>query len=187
MEYTVEEYMELGKEYMDKAITHLNHELVKIRTGKASTSLFDDLKVEYYGTPTPLSQVANVSVSDSKTIVIQPWEKSMLAPIEQAIFSANLGLTPQNDGEIVRITIPALTEDRRRELVKQAKHEGEEAKIGVRNARHKMLDFVKKEVKKGYPEDMGKRKEKEIEDLVKSYYDKIDQLLAAKEKDIMTV
>jgi len=187
MERTVEEYMELGKEYLEKSITHLKNELLKIRTGKASTSLFNDLFVEYYGTPTPLSQVANLTVSDSKTIIIQPWEKSMLAPIEQAIFSANLGLTPQNDGEIIRITLPALTEERRKVLVKQAKSEGEEAKISIRNARHKLMDFIKKEVKNGYPEDMAKRKEKEIEELIKTYYGKVDQLLEAKEKEIMTV
>ncbi len=187
MEHTVEEYMELGKEFLNKSIDHLQHQLVKIRTGKASTSLFDDLLVEYYGTPTPLSQVANLTVSDSKTIIIQPWEKSMLAPIEHAIFSANLGLTPQNDGEIIRITIPALTEDRRKSLVKQAKAEGEEAKISIRNARHKLMDFLKKEVKNGYPEDLAKRKEKEVEELIKSYYDKVDHLLEVKEKEIMTV
>ncbi len=187
MEYTLEEYMKLGQEFMDKSIEHFKHELAKIRTGKASTQLFTDLLVEYYGVPTPLSQVANLTVADSKTIIIQPWEKSMLAPIEHAIFSANLGLTPQNDGEIIRITIPALTEERRKDLVKQAKHEGEEAKISIRNSRHKLLDFIKKEVKSGYPEDLGKRKEKEVEELIKEYYDKVNHLLEAKEKEIMTV
>ena len=112
---------------MDQALEHLNHELSKVRTGKASPALVQEIKVEYYGTPTPLNQIANVSSSDARTIVIQPWEKSMLKHIENAIFEANLGVTPQNDGEVVRLSIPPLTEERRKELVKQAKHLAEEA------------------------------------------------------------
>lgn len=176
-----------GTMHLNKAIEHLNNELVKIRTGKASTSMLSGIYVDYYGNPTPLNQVANVSTADSRTLAIQPWEKSMLAPIEQAIFAANLGITPMNDGEFIRISIPPLTEERRLELVKQAKHLGEESKVSLRTERHKMLDFVKKEVKDGYPEDAGKRKEQEIEDLIKLYNGKVDKIIEAKEKDILTV
>lgn len=178
---------EEGKINMDKAIDHLKAELLKVRTGKASTSILNGILVEYYGNPTPLSQVANLSAPDSKTISIQPWEKSLLPLIEQAIFAANLGLTPMNDGEFVRITIPPLTEERRKEMVKYAKHLGEESKISLRNERHKMLDVIKAEVKDGYPEDQGKRKESQVQDLVNQYADNIGKLIEAKEKDIMTV
>ncbi len=176
-----------GKENMDKAIQHLHDELLKVRTGKASTSILKGIYVDYYGNPTPLSQVANLSTPDSKTISIQPWEKPMLALIEQAIFAANIGLTPMNDGEFVRISIPPLTEERRREMVKYAKNLGEETKISLRNERHKMLDIIKSEVKDGFPEDQGKRKESEVQTLVNKYADDIGKLIEAKEKDIMTV
>jgi ribosome recycling factor len=175
------------KNGMDKAIDHLQNELVKVRAGKASPIMLDGISVDYYGTMTPLSQVSNVSASDSKTLTIQPWEKSMLAPIEKAIFEANLGLTPMNDGEIVRISIPATTEERRKELVKKTKGLGEDAKVSIRDHRHKALDAIKKEVKSGYPEDAGKRLEKEVDDMTKSYNDKVDDMLKQKEKDIMTI
>ena len=145
------------------------------------------LMVSYYGTPTPLSQVANVSASDARTLTIQPWEKSMLAHIEKAIFEANLGVTPNNDGEVVRISIPPLTEERRKEMVKKAKSLGEEAKISARNARHKALDGLKKAVKDGYPEDLGKKVEHDIQEMLNQFSKKIDHLLEVKEKDIMTV
>ena len=128
MSEDIEVYLGKGKDDMQKALDHLQTELSKIRTGKASPSMVSGLLVDYYGSPTPLNQVANVSSADARTLAIQPWEKSMLSAIEQAIFAANLGITPMNDGEFVRITIPPLTEERRRELVKQAKHLGEEAK-----------------------------------------------------------
>lgn len=178
---------EIGKEAMDSALEHLSHELTKIRTGKASPAMLSGLLVEYYGSPTPLTQVANVGASDARTLTIQPWEKSMLGPIEQAIFAANLGLTPMNDGEIIRINIPPLTEERRHNLVKQAKHLGEEGKISLRNTRHKIMDTIKKSVKEGYPEDMGKRKEDAADKLTHEYSDKIDKMIEAKEEDIMTV
>ncbi|MCL4107846.1 UNVERIFIED_CONTAM: hypothetical protein GTU68_027231 [Idotea baltica] len=149
--------------------------------------MLSSIMVDYYGTPTPLMQVSNVGTADSRTITIQPWEKNMLAAIERAIFEANLGLTPMNDGEFVRINIPPMTEERRVQLGKQAKSHGEDAKVSVRSVRHKMIDFIKKEVKNGYPEDAGKRKEEEVEQQVKKYYSKIDGLVEAKEKDIMTV
>ena len=184
---TIESTMRKGKEALDKAVDHLQYELTKIRAGKASPSMLQGIMVEYYGNPTPLNQVANVSIADSKTLSIQPWEKSMLGPIEQAIFAANIGLTPMNDGEFVRITIPALTEERRRDLVKQTKRLGEEAKISLRTIRHKMIDFIKKEVKDGYPEDAGKKRESEVEDMIKNHNSSIEDLLKVKEKEIMTV
>ncbi|NND32297.1 MAG: ribosome recycling factor [Saprospiraceae bacterium] len=183
----VEMAIEIAKEGMEDALDHLNKELLKIRTGKASPGMLSGLMVEYYGNPSPLNQVANVSTSDSRTITIQPWEKSMLAPIEQSIFAANLGLTPMNDGEIIRINIPPLTEERRILLVKHAKHLGEEGKISLRSTRHKALDTIKKAVKDGYPEDAGKRKDDEIDKLTHEYGDKIDKIVELKEKDIMTV
>lgn len=179
--------IEIAREGMDNALEHLNNELVKIRTGKASPAMLNGLLVEYYGSPTPLNQVANVATSDARTITIQPWEKKMLATIEQSIFAANLGLTPMNDGEIIRINIPPLTEERRKLLVKQAKQLGEECKISLRSSRHKAMDAIKKAVKDGYPEDAGKRREEEVDKLVHDYSEKIDHVVEVKEKDIMTV
>jgi ribosome recycling factor len=176
-----------AKSHMAKAIEHLDHELTKLRTGKASTAIVTDLLVEYYGSPTPLPQVANVQVSDARTITIQPWERNMLGPIERVLINANLGITPANDGEVIRLSVPPLTEERRKELVKKAKHAGEESKVGVRNARHKALDHLKKAVKDGLPEDMGKRKETELQDLVNKFVEQVDKVVAAKEKEIMTV
>ncbi len=176
-----------AKEHMDKALEHLQHELIKLRTGKASTAILNDLMVEYYGHPTPLSQVSNVQVSDARTIVIQPWEKNMLGPIERVIINANIGITPANDGEIIRLSIPPLTEERRKDLVKKAKAVGEESKVGVRNARHKALDHIKQAVKGGLPEDFGKRAENDLQDLVNKYVADIDKIVAAKEGEIMTV
>lgn len=187
MEEDINLYLEMAEESMSDSIEHLRKELRKLRTGKASTSMFSDILVAYYGSPTPLNQVANVSTSDARTIVIQPWEKATLAPIEKAIFEANLGLTPQNDGEIVRIMIPPLTEDRRKQLVKKAKALGEDAKVSVRNARRDAMEGIKKGVKDGYPEDAGKRREGEVQDLTNNFGKKIDSLIEAKEKDIMTI
>lgn len=181
------QHIQEAKEGMEHALDHLYNELIKIRTGKASPEMLAGLSVDYYGSQTPLNQVSNVSTSDSKTIVIQPWEKSMLAVIEKAIFEANMGFTPQNNGEIILITVPPLTEDRRRELVKLSKHLGEEAKVSIRNSRHKAMDFIKKAVKDGYPEDAGKRKEAEVQELTNKYTQKVDDILDAKEKEIMTV
>ena len=187
MEETIESMMIKGMELMDKSIDHLKDELIKIRAGKASPAMLNGIMVEYYGNETPLNQVANVSAPDSRTISIQPWEKSMLAVIERAIFASNLGVTPMNDGEFVRISVPPLTEERRKDLVKQAKSLGEEAKVSLRNARHKLIDFIKKEVKDGYPEDAGKKKEQEVQDMVVKHTEGIEKLIEAKEKDIMTV
>ena len=179
--------IEIAEEGMAHALDHLHKELRKIRTGKASPAIVADLLVEYYGSPSPMSQVANVGTSDSRTITIQPWEKGMLSSIEQAIFAANLGFTPMNDGEIVRINVPPLTEERRIQLVKQAKHFGEEAKISLRSSRHKALDGVKKAVKDGFPEDAGKRKEEVIDKMLHDFSTKIEKMVESKEGDIMTV
>lgn len=187
MEMTIEGQLKQGKEDIKKSLEHLASELTKIRAGKANPSMLNGIMVEYYGNPTPLSQVANLGTPDSRTISIQPWEKSLLGPIEQAIFAANLGITPMNDGEFIRITIPPLTEDRRKDLVKQAKGLGEDTKVSLRTIRNRMMDFVKKEVKDGFPEDAGKRTEGEIEDMIKTYTEEIHQMIDGKEKDILKV
>ncbi|MBK8956534.1 MAG: ribosome recycling factor [Saprospiraceae bacterium] len=176
-----------AKEEFEKAMDHLQKELQKVRTGKASTSIFDGILVNYYGSPTPVGQIANISASDARTLTIQPWEKKMINEIEHAIFAANLGLTPQNDGELIRISIPPLTEERRKEYVKQIKHYGEEAKVSIRSTRHKILDTIKKEQKNGLPEDIAKRKEHDIQNQVNDYSSKVDKIIEAKEKEIMTV
>jgi ribosome recycling factor len=183
----INETIEEGQMYMDEAIEHLQKELHKIRTGKASPDILSGLYVNYYGSSTPLKQVANVGVTDAKTLSIQPWDKKMLAVIEKAIFEANLGLTPMNDGETIRINIPPLTEDRRKQLVKHAKALGEESKVSLRNTRHKLMDSIKKAVKNGVPEDAGKRKEEQVEKLIHQYYEQIEELIKAKDKDIMTI
>ncbi|MBK9737534.1 MAG: ribosome recycling factor [Saprospiraceae bacterium] len=174
-------------EAFDKAIEHLAFELNKIRAGKASPAMLNGLMVEYYGAPTPLSQIANVSTPDARTISIQPWEKKMLAAIERAIFEANMGITPMNDGEVVRLIIPLMSEERRVMMVKQAKAAGEESRVGIRAHRHKVMDFIKKQVKDGFPEDLGKRKEDEVQKMVEGYSSKIEKMIEVKEKDIMTV
>ncbi len=183
----MEEIIELAKMGMDAAIEHLQQELVKVRTGKASASMLGGIVVSYYGSPTPLNQVSNISASDSRTLNIQPWEKNMLGPIERAIFEANLGITPQNNGEMVILNIPPLTEERRKELVKKSKSLAEDSKVGVRQARREAIDEIKKEVKNGYPEDAGKKKEDEIQDLTNKYTTKIDDMVKAKEADIMKI
>lgn len=179
--------IDMTREAMDHSIEHLQKELSKVRTGKASPNMIADILVEYYGAPTPMSQVANIAAADARTLTIQPWEKSMLRHIENAIFEANIGVTPQNDGEIVRLSFPPLTEERRREMVKKAKQLGEDSKVGVRSARRDAMEEIKKAVKNGYPEDAGKGKEAMIQDLTNKYIDKIDALLVAKEKEIMSV
>lgn len=187
MQEDVDLYIEEAKEAMEHSIDHLQKELLKIRAGKASPDMLSGLSVSYYGTATPLNQVANVNVSDSRTLVIQPWEKTMIQPIEKAIMEANLGFTPQNDGEVVRINIPPLTGERRTQLVKNAKAAGEDSKVGLRSARRDAMNQIKEAVKNGYPEDAGKRAEDEIEAMTKSYTSKIDSLIATKESDITTI
>lgn len=176
-----------AKASMDKAISHTDNELTKIRAGKANPSMLDDIVVEYYGTPTPLSQVGSVNTPDARTIVIQPWEKSLLAPIEKAIKEANLGINPQNDGVIIRINVPPLTEERRRELVKKAKGEAESGKVAIRNIRKDANEKIRKLKSEGVSEDEMKAGEAEIQKLTDAYIIKVDVLSDAKEKDIMTV
>jgi ribosome recycling factor len=176
-----------AEDHMKKAVAHLEDQLLRIRAGKASPSMLASVMVEYYGTMTPLAQVANVNTPDAKTIRIQPWEKAMLEPIEKGITYANLGLNPQNNGEVVLISVPPLTEERRRDLVKQAKAEGENAKVGVRSARKEANDEVKKLEKDGLSEDLAKDAEDSIQKLTDTYNNKIDAEVNRKEKDIMTI
>jgi ribosome recycling factor len=179
--------LSITKDEMKKAISHLQHELTKIRAGKASPVMLDGVMVDYYGTPTPIAQVGNITTPDPRTLVVQPWDKSILPTIERAIINANLGFSPGNDGEIIRINVPSPTEERRKELVKQAHKFGEESRIGIRSARHNGLDAVKKLVKDGLSEDEGKRTEAQIESLSKDYNNKIEEILKAKDDEIMTV
>jgi ribosome recycling factor len=176
-----------AEEKMDNSIQHLEREFVKIRAGKANPQMLDSVKVDYYGTLTPLSQVSNINTPDPKSIVVQPWEKSMLAPIEKAIMAANLGFNPQNDGTIIRIVVPPLTEERRKDLVKKSKAEAEICKVSIRNARREAMDAGKKLEKEGTPEDEVKRLEADIQDLTNEYIKKVDKLLDEKESDIMTI
>ncbi|MEQ8325177.1 MAG: ribosome recycling factor [Vicingaceae bacterium] len=178
---------EMAKDSMDKAIQHLDAELLKIRASKASPSMVDGVYVDYYGVNTPLSQVANVNTPDPRTISIQPWEKSLLETIERAIINANLGLNPQNNGELIMINVPALTEERRLNLVKQAKHEAENAKISVRNARKDANDEIKKLIKEHFSEDLARDAEADIQVLTDKYVQRIDDKIVKKETDIMTV
>ena len=172
---------------MDKAISHLEAELAKIRAGKASAQMLDGIYVDYYGNNTPLNQVANINTPDARTLAIQPWEKQMLGPIEKAIFGSNIGLTPMNDGQMIRINIPPLTEERRVNLVKQSKSEPEHAKVSIRNIRREANEAIKKLQKDGLAEDLAKDAEAKIQQLTDAYIVKADKHLEIKEKEIMTV
>ena len=162
-------------------------ELTKIRAGKANPSMLDNVMVDFYGTRAPISNAASINTQDARTIVIQPWDKSMLTPIEKAIQQANLGFNPQNDGVIIRIMVPPLTEERRRDLSKTAKAEGEDAKVGIRTARKEAMELVKKLQKDGLPQDEAKDAETKIQNLTDQYVAKIDKHIEQKEKEIMTV
>ena len=170
-----------------KSLVHLENELMKIRAGKATPSMLHGVMVDYYGSPTPIQQVANISTVDARTITVQPWEKPMLNEISKGIINSNLGFAPQNNGEILIISIPPLTEDRRKELVKKSKSEGEHTKVGVRNNRKDALDLVKDLKNDGLSEDMSKDAETEIQNLTNVYVKKVDDLLEQKEKEIMTI
>lgn len=172
---------------MSKAIDHLENELRVIRAGKANPSMLSGIMVDYYGTMTPLDQVASVGSPDARTISIQPWEKKMIDPIERAIMAANLGFNPQNNGETVRIMVPPLTEERRKDLVKQVKHEGENARVSIRNARRDALEEIKKMQKNGLAEDAAKDAETKVQKVTDTYNKKVDEHLEKKEKEIMTV
>jgi ribosome recycling factor len=175
------------KEANQKSLNHLENELLKIRAGKASPAMLNSVMVEYYGSMTPLQQVANVNTMDARTIIVQPWEKPLINDIAKGIINANLGLNPQSNGEQLIIAVPPLTEERRRDLVKRAKTEAENAKIGVRNNRKDALDMIKDLKSEGLSEDMSKDAEEEVQKITNSYIKKVDELLELKEKDIMTI
>ncbi len=175
------------RESMEGSIVHLEKEFLNIRAGKASPQMLGSVFVDYYGSQTPLSQVSNVSVPDARTISIQPYEKSMLQPIEKAIMLANLGFNPMNNGDMIIISVPALTEERRRDLVKQAKGEAEEAKISIRNARKDANTDIKKLEKEGTSEDICKSAEDDIQKLTDAFIRKVDETLSIKEAEIMKV
>ncbi len=187
MEEELSLIMEMLKEAMDASVIHLENELSKIRAGKASPSLLDSITVDYYNSMIPLHQIANINTLDAKTIVVQPWEKNMLSVIEKAIMAANIGLTPQNNGERIIINVPSLTEERRKILVKKVKNEGELTKVSVRNARKDANASIKNLVKGGVSEDLGKKAEDNVQEMINDYYKKIEKLIEAKEIDIMTV
>src|SRR3984957_19590811 len=179
--------VEVAKDSMIKAINHLENELIRIRAGKANPQMLDGVNVDYYGVPTVINQMANVSVVDARTMTIQPWEKNMLQPIERAIINANLGVTPQNDGHIIRLFMPPLTEERRREFVKRAGGEGEQSKVAIRSIRREAIEMIKKLQKDGLSEDEAKDAEKEIQDITDKHIALVEKHLQAKEKEIMSV
>lgn len=183
----IQMYLDEAKELMDKSVKHVRSELVKIRAGKANANMLDGIMVEYYGTPTPLSQMSSITAPDARTLMIKPWEKSVIQNIEKAIINSDLGLNPQNDGEQVIINIPSLTEERRQSLVKQVKHEGEQGKISIRNIRKDTNDSLKQLQKEGASEDEIKRAEEKVQALTDQHSKQIDEILESKEKEIMTV
>lgn len=174
-------------ESMEATLLFLDESLAHIRAGKANTRILDGVKVDYYGSHVPISNVATITTPDAKTISIQPWEKGLIAAIEKAIINSEVGIMPMNNGETIRLSIPPLTEERRKQLAKQARHEGEEAKISVRNSRREAIDKLKKMMKDGLPEDMEKDAEASVQKIHDKYIKKIDDMLADKEKEIMTV
>ncbi|HPA35992.1 MAG TPA: ribosome recycling factor [Chitinophagales bacterium] len=175
------------KDSMFKALKHLEDELRKVRAGKATPEMLNGITVEYYGAPTPLNQVASIKILDARTLVIVPFERKIIGDIERAIFQSNIGITPQNDGENIRLSIPPMTEERRRDLVKQSKNYGEQTKIVVRNARKDGNEMIKGMVKDGLSEDIGKDSEEKIQTLTNEYIAKVDKMLQAKEEEIMTI
>ncbi|MDH5608004.1 MAG: ribosome recycling factor [Cyclobacteriaceae bacterium] len=180
-------YLDHAKESMEKTVIHTGHDLTKIRAGKAMPNMLDGLVVSYYGTPTPISQVASVTTPDARTLAIKPWEKNMIQEIEKAIINSDLGLNPQNDGELVRLNIPPLTEERRKNLAKQAKGEAENGKIAIRNIRKDTNEQLRKLLKEHVSEDLVKDAEEQVQKLTDSSIKKIDELLEVKEKEIMTI
>ena len=180
-------YLDPAEEKMEMAVAYLDESLAHIRAGKANPKILDGIRVDYYGSASPISNVANISVPDARTITITPWEKSMFKEIEKAIINSELGITPENNGEVIRISIPPLTEERRRQLVKQSKSEAEQAKVSVRNARREGIEGLKKAIKQGMPEDVEKDAENDMQKLHDRFMKRIDELFAAKEKEILTV
>ena len=175
------------KEKMQGSVTYLDEDLKTYRAGKANPAVFNSVVVNYYGTMTPIPQVASIATPDARTMLIQPWDRNLLRPVEKAIMDANLGFTPQNNGEVIRINIPAITEERRKELVKKARNAGENAKVAVRNARRDAIESLKKLQKEGLPEYTDKDFEDEVQKLTDNFSKKVEEILAAKEKEIMTV
>ncbi len=179
--------LDLAKDGMEKAMTHLDVELAKIRAGKANPRMLDGVQVDYYGSMTPLSQVANINTPDAKTISVQPWERAMIDPIERAILNSNIGLNPVNNGEIIRLNVPPLTEERRRDLVKNVKEECENARISLRNARKSAIDEIKKLQKDGLSEDLAKDREVDIQEMTDNYNKNVEEMYSQKEKEIITI
>lgn len=176
-----------AEDHMKKAITHLETELAKIRAGKANPQILDGIVVDYYGSPTPINQVGNISVMDVRTLTIQPWGKNMLQPIERAIIAANIGINPQNDGNQIRLFLPPLTEERRKELVKKCQGEGEHSKVAIRNIRRDAIEHIKKLQKNGLSEDIAKDTEADVQNLTDKFITAVEKHLASKEKEIMAV
>ncbi len=183
----VSSILAVADDHMQKAIHHLESELQKIRAGKANPQILDGIMVDYYGSPMPVGQVANVSVLDARTLSIQPWEKNMLQPIERAIIAANIGITPQNDGSLIRLFLPPLTEERRKELVKKCHAEGEHSKVAIRNIRRDAIEHIKKLQKNGLSEDAAKDAEASIQQVTDKFTGIVEKHLSAKEKEIMSV
>lgn len=183
----IKKQLDDAKAHMEKAVEFCDNELVKIRAGKAMPTMLDGIFVDYYGTPTALNQVAAVNTPDARTLVVQPWEKTMLIPIERAIMEANIGLNPQNDGVIIRLNVPPLTEERRRDLVKKVKEEVEKGRIAIRNIRKDANEKIKRTKGEGVSDDEIKTAEGEVQKLTDGYIVRIDKLMEAKERDIMTV
>ena len=176
-----------AEDHMKKAIGHLEAELVKVRAGKANPQIVEGIVVDYYGSPMPINQVANVSVMDARTLSIQPWEKNMLQPIERAIIAANIGINPQNDGNLIRLFLPPLTEERRKELVKKCHNEGENSKVAIRNIRRDAIEHIKRIQKEGLSEDIAKDAETEVQQLTDKFITAVDKHFESKEKEIMSV
>jgi ribosome recycling factor len=187
MEEDIQLQLELTKELMDKAVNHLKDELLHVRAGKATPAILDGINVDYYGAMTPLNQVSNINTPDAKTIAIQPWEKGMLEAIEKAILAANIGLTPNNNGESIHINIPPLTEERRLNLAKQIRSFGENTRVSIRNARRDGNEALKQMQKDGLSEDLEKDAELEIQKITDEFTKLVDELVEEKEKEIMTV
>lgn len=187
MSEELQKQVDHAQDSMKKAIQHLEAELLKIRAGRANPVMFDGLTVDYYGTPTLISQVGNITVADARTITIQPWEKNMLQPIERCIIAANLGVTPQNDGTIIRIFLPPLTEERRKEIVKKVHAEGEHSRVAIRNIRRDAIEQIKKLQKQGVSEDLASDAEKEVQDMTNNFIAMVEKHLVSKEKEIMSI
>ncbi len=187
MEEDVKMILDETKDSMFKALKHLEEELRKVRAGKASPDMLQGINVEYYGMPTPIHQVASIKLLDSRTLVIVPFEKKIIGDVERAIFQSNIGITPQNDGENIRLSVPPMTEERRRDLVKQSKNYGEQTKIVIRNARKDFPEMVKSLIKEGLSEDLGKNAEDDIQHLTNDYIAKVDKMLVEKEQEVMTI